>query len=353
MQYSVVRVEENNLIHQAITVAMISYNDEGIIGECLNSIRKQDYPQQLINIVLVDGGSTDNTLDIASKYGAQVIQRNDLLNEPDIRVSIALTYSQTPLILFLSADNRLMEFNLLSRMVSALQDSECIAVESLRYGYRQSDPIFSKYCALIGGADPIAVGLGKADRAAHDQSRWFGHKLNPSSHNPIYINFPRKISAIPTLGANGCLMRTDLIRDNEYAKSGLHIDMIAMLIMEGRGRIAFIPNAHVNHFLKLSLINFIKRRIHYALMYSGDKKKRFYNVVTYNDYPKLIILVIANLTILIPLLRSIKGFLYKPDFAWFLHPIVAAIFTISYSLMVLNGAMNKVFLFFKGERNEI
>ena len=40
-------------------------NAAGILGNCLASIRNQDYPKERYEILVVDGGSKDGTQDIA------------------------------------------------------------------------------------------------------------------------------------------------------------------------------------------------------------------------------------------------------------------------------------------------
>ena len=42
----------------------------------------QDYPKEKLYVLLVDGGSTDNTLQIASNFGAKIISRPDLRDDP-------------------------------------------------------------------------------------------------------------------------------------------------------------------------------------------------------------------------------------------------------------------------------
>jgi len=51
-----------------ISVAIATFNEEKNIGPCLESVR-----QLADEIVVVDGGSTDKTVEIAKKYGAKVI----------------------------------------------------------------------------------------------------------------------------------------------------------------------------------------------------------------------------------------------------------------------------------------
>ena len=44
-----------------ITIAVIAYNEENTIKNILDDISRQDYDHNLMEVVLVDGASTDNT----------------------------------------------------------------------------------------------------------------------------------------------------------------------------------------------------------------------------------------------------------------------------------------------------
>lgn len=311
---------------------MISYNDGEILDECLASIRNQDYDQRLISILMMDGGSDDGTLKIAEKYGATVVFRPDLKDKPDIRGGMAFTIPQTDLILFFSADNRLQERDALTRMVETFLDENIVGCETLRYGFRKSDPVISRYFALIGGADPIAVGLGKADRASHDTRGWrsFGEVTDCGNH--YKVRFSGDVSKIPTLGANGFLFRRKLVEKTGLAAHAAHIDICVDLIRQGHNQFAFVKDRHVIHFINVKLISFIKRRLLYAKMYSGENINRVYSVFLAKDFPRLLYIIVFYPTFLIPALRAVKGYMAVRDSAWFLHPIMCCLFTLSYSL---------------------
>jgi glycosyltransferase involved in cell wall biosynthesis len=48
-----------------VTIGLCFRNAERTIKECLENILSQDYPQELMEIIMVDGKSTDNTIEIA------------------------------------------------------------------------------------------------------------------------------------------------------------------------------------------------------------------------------------------------------------------------------------------------
>ena len=325
----------NHIINDSkptVTAVLISLNDEKILEGCLSSIRKQDYPQNLIDIIMVDGGSTDDTVNIAKKYYTEVISRPDLKDYPNIRGGIALTSAKSDLILFVSADNRLQEEDVLSVMVRTLADREIVACETLRYGFHRSDPVLSRYFALIGGADPIAVQLGKADRGPFDSNSWHGYGEVEDCGFYYKVTFPKDVSKIPTLGANGLLIKRMLLEKTRLATSALHIDMCVELILQGHKKFAFIKDKHVIHFLDLKLLSFLKRRLLYANMYHSANTNRIYSVYHKRDFVKLTIIVLCNITVIFPFLRAVKGYFNKKDMAWFLHPVVCFAFTVGYSL---------------------
>ena len=58
-------------------VLVAARNEEAVIGNLLDSINKQDYPKELIDIFVVADNCTDKTADIARKHGAKVYERFD------------------------------------------------------------------------------------------------------------------------------------------------------------------------------------------------------------------------------------------------------------------------------------
>ena len=53
-----------------ISVICPIYNEEKYIGKCIDSILRQDYPKEDMEVLLVDGMSTDKTREIVLSYCA-------------------------------------------------------------------------------------------------------------------------------------------------------------------------------------------------------------------------------------------------------------------------------------------
>ncbi|WP_243108363.1 glycosyltransferase family 2 protein [Butyrivibrio sp. X503] len=54
-----------------LTVIIPAYNIEDLLGRCIESVASQDYPAELLQIIVVDDGSSDSTGKIADEYAAK------------------------------------------------------------------------------------------------------------------------------------------------------------------------------------------------------------------------------------------------------------------------------------------
>lgn len=61
-----------------VSLVVVSLNEEKTIGECLNSLNRIDYPIDRYEVIVVDGGSSDATVDLARKGGAKVLEGGNI-----------------------------------------------------------------------------------------------------------------------------------------------------------------------------------------------------------------------------------------------------------------------------------
>lgn len=58
----------------SVCVVIPARNEERFLPRCLGGLAKVDYPRDLLQVVVVDNGSTDRTREIAAEFGATVLQ---------------------------------------------------------------------------------------------------------------------------------------------------------------------------------------------------------------------------------------------------------------------------------------
>jgi glycosyltransferase involved in cell wall biosynthesis len=62
-------------ISPLISIVIITYNSSKTLENTLQSIKEQSYPKHKIETLVIDGGSRDNTVEIAKKYNCLIIKK--------------------------------------------------------------------------------------------------------------------------------------------------------------------------------------------------------------------------------------------------------------------------------------
>ena len=293
-----------------LSIILPVYNNEKTIDECLESIFMQKFPKKDFEVLFIDGNSTDNTLEVAKKYPVKII-KNAKQNEEAARI-IGIQKAKGDILCFVDADNILVEKDWLKKALRPFEDKEISFADTLYYSYRKKDKIGVKYQALIGGDDPIIMYFGAYSRWNYLKNDWtdFPHK-DEDEKGYLKCKFLDK-NKIPPMGSNGFLVRTNIAR--KFIKdSFIHSDFIYDIINKGHNCFAKIKTGLIHNQPKFfpNKIRRMQRRK------EGIKIK--YN---YGINKKKIFLIGLYIALIFPVLfDTLKGFLRKPDFAWFFHPI--------------------------------
>jgi glycosyltransferase involved in cell wall biosynthesis len=326
-----------------ISVVIPTYNSAQTIGRCLESIRNQDYPQHLVHILLADGGSTDQTKKIAQKYDVEWVKVDKKKQNVEYNKVSGIAKAKGELLLMVDHDNIFPEKTILRAMVRPFfAHKDLVGVETLRYHYDKNTSVLDRYFALFGVNDPLAYYLGKADRISY-LSDEYPRKYAPKDKGGYYlVRFTP--SDIPTIGANGFLVRRSILvsHANITPEMFFPIDVNVDLIRKGYATYAFTKNAILHLSGSGDVLYYLKRRMLFMRQYHlGEhslalKKTRRYSLYDRGDFWKLVKFVIIGLTLIVPLIDSIKGYRKIHDPAWFINPIMCFAIVIIYGFVIID-----------------
>jgi cellulose synthase/poly-beta-1,6-N-acetylglucosamine synthase-like glycosyltransferase len=108
--------EEDSL--PGVSIIVTTFNSESTIDECLRSILELDYPKQLLEVIVIDGGSTDATTERAKAYPVKLISSQ--LNPP-AAYNLVLKTAEKEIIGLIDSDAK-VEKGWLRKLVKHLDD---------------------------------------------------------------------------------------------------------------------------------------------------------------------------------------------------------------------------------------
>lgn len=289
-------------------------NAQKYLSLCLTSIRKQEYPEDKYEILIIDGGSKDRTLNIAKQFTSKIIYNKKV--DQETGKSLGINASKGNIIVLMDADNEIIKEDWLARMVKPLIiDPNLFGVESL-YFPKKGESIFNTYCMLAHIADPF--------------SRALAAKLIMRNKEDYYECIIPGGSTYP-LGANGFLWNKKIIKKVGLFNPKFEESNFSYFALKaGYRKFARISGYGIYHHHIDSLGDFIDKRLKIGnkfLNRAVEKKKTWLEGVSIF---KFLLAALYCGTFIGPFVEGFINFIKTKNKAWLLHPLMSFISIIVY-----------------------
>jgi cellulose synthase/poly-beta-1,6-N-acetylglucosamine synthase-like glycosyltransferase len=230
-------------------------NEASLLKNCLESILNLDYPKNKIEVIIADGMSTDNTAEVARKYGAKVV-----LNEKQ-------TVSPGRNVAFKHATGEIVAFT----------DADCIVDKNwiknaLKY-------FAGSKVACVGGPNltpPDEGDFGKAVGFVFNQSLFAAGSIHAREINEIM-----SVRSIP--GCNAIYRREALDKVMPIDESLLTCDdtELNQRLIDIGYKLLYTPDVFVWHYRRSNPKRLFRQMYRYAIgrLQVGKRDRRMINLV--------------------------------------------------------------------------
>lgn len=310
---------------ERLTIIVPTFNGAQRLPNLLTSIRSQDCDHSLYDILAVDDDSSDDTREIAERFGARVVRNGH--RDIEYGKAIGIAEAKTDAILFLDDDLVLPHKDWLMRHVVVLQRyPEAIGAQPARFSLKRSDPLINRWCSMFGCYDPMPFYLGRRDHLASNENAWcLAGKIITEDMDCWLIEF--NDGNVPTIGSNGYITRKSTITTASWWPQYFHIDNSLDLIRSGRRRVIITKDEiyHANCATVRQQVTKLKRN---AVLWVKYSQLRSYK---YEAPPlTLMLTVLSMITVVRPFMDAIKMYGHTRDIAAFLHVYLSVKIPIMY-----------------------
>ncbi len=310
-----------------VTFIMLTLNVEGILPKSIGAIRSQNYPQELIEIIIADGGSKDKTVEIAKAANAKIIFNPSTYHEGG--KVLALKLAKGKIAFFTDSDNVLSNPNWVSSMVKAYLENPSIKGLLAQTIPAPDSNSFDRYLGYLA-TDPFTWFVYQKAASA----RTYDNLYSIVRSTPDYIVYQFDPTNHPLVGhAQGFGVITP------YKKTSLD-DIIPIINMISKGGlIAYVPNAGVYHYHIKKISDFIKK---YTWKINNNLSKKIkgiglterQNYLTPERKMRQFLFPLYSLSIIFPLKDSLGLFFRYKDPVVFWHPFACILLS---SLILKEG----------------
>ena len=299
------------------SIVMPTFNSAKTLDRALASIRNQKFAQETIEILVIDVGSTDETIKIAKRYNTVVVFNKDRV--PEAAKRLGYQRAKGKWIIKQDSDEVYVDSRQLAKKKAFIEtnpDVYCLLSDRLLPG--KGCGISCAYLNYCG--DPFSYIVYKLRGSIVRENREFLYKQNVNGNVYRY----KEGDQYP-IGDGGCTAFNiqkfreifgDKFDDQEY------VNLSTQKILEVTGKVGCIPGDNIYHYSNASIRSYLRKirfKIHFNI-YGSNELGYAARAKSSNKYNRRKwIFVLYAVSVILPIIDSIKLMIRQRDLSFLLH----------------------------------
>ena len=230
-----------------ISVIIATFNSEKTLGKTLNSLKKQTYPAKKIEILIIDGGSKDRTIEIAEKFGCKILKNSGAI--PFVSKLLGTSRAKGSYIVYLDSDETIVNRRSLELKYEVFQkDNKIKAVVGAGYKDPTKSSFIRSYINEFG--DPFSFFIYRLSKNYKFFLKQMFKRYHIIENHKNYVLFDfssAKELPIIELGAAGSMVSLEYIRKKFRDFNYETFAHLFYLIILDKGLVAITKNDVLVH----------------------------------------------------------------------------------------------------------
>jgi cellulose synthase/poly-beta-1,6-N-acetylglucosamine synthase-like glycosyltransferase len=240
-----------------ISIIVPTKNEEVVINRCLTSLLNLDYPKDKMEVIIVDGNSSDSTGKVCSEFVAKypqtfafITENHEAKGKPGA-LNLAMPFTTGEIVGVFDADS-VPEKNVLKKVASYLNDKKIMAVQGTTTSINERKNILTRVVAM-------------------EEKAWFQALLSGKEKLHLFL---------PLNGSCQFIRRTVLEELGGWDENSLTEDVeLALRLVEKNHLIKYAPDISSGQETPNNLSDLVKQRVRWyrGYMETGIKYGRLLN----------------------------------------------------------------------------
>lgn len=303
-----------------VTIVMPTYNSERTLRLSLDSIARQTLRRNMIELIVVDGGSSDRTREIAREFGCLIIDNPRV--QPEYAKVLGLSAARSKYAIFLDSDEVLCDASSLVKKIQLLESHQEVKnVITAGLINPPGYPAINDYTNRFG--EPFSYFMYRLDGGDYVQSLRERYKFCHEDDSVAIVEF-KEGDVLPICDGGGHCFDLDYLKSIADISSIDIVPVTFQYMAERTARLAVVKNDYTLHYSTTSLKRYVNK-INWRIitnMHSATGTEGFVNRQKFHPkwfQLKKYLFIVYGLSLLAPLADAIRLAITHKKPAFLLH----------------------------------